>query len=206
MLSHQTRHSEKSTDGAQESSALQRVAIDDDLELARRLGTNLPGALEDLIEQHGSHLHRLIQRLNVGPSSADDLMQETLLKAWESISSYRGEAPLRHWLTKIAVRVCRNHQRGYRRWIAHLKSFWNQRLEQPCDVTYFSPANQDAIHEAINKLPYADRELLVLYYFEEQSLSHVAAQLGVRESTLHVRLHRSRERLKILLQKPEEKL
>lgn len=206
MLRHQTRHSEKSTDGAGESAAVQHVAIHDDLALARRLGNNLPGALEDLIEQHGAHLQRLIHRLNGGPSSADDLMQETLLKAWKSVSSYRGEAPLRHWLTQIAVRVCRNHQRGYRRWTAHLKSFWNQRLEQPGNAASSAPANHDAIHEAMNKLPYADRELLVLYYFDEQSLSHVAAQLGVRGSTLHVRLHRSRERLKVLLQKPEEKL
>lgn len=203
-MSQQTCHPENSTDGV-EQSVSEEQAISGDLELARKIAINLPGALESLIEQHGEHLQRLIRSLNGGNSSADDLMQETLLKAWEAAGQYRGDAPLRHWLTQIAVRVCRNHQRSYRRLMGHLRSFWQQRTDQSIDGLAGDGPRDDAMLRAISRLPYADREILVLYYFEEQPLSHVAAQIGIRESTLYVRLHRSRERLKVLLQQVENK-
>lgn len=196
------RQSENFTNGVENQISRERKSFDADLELIRRVGLNLPGAMEELIELHGGHLQKLIGSLTDWSSANDDLVQETLLKAWGASKSYRGDAPLQHWLTQIAVRVCRNHQRSYRRWIAHLKAHWEQRVEQ--DRTSNNElSHNDEMQAAIAKLAYADRELLVLYYFEKYSMSDIAAQLGVKESTLHVRLHRSRERLKTLLKNPE---
>ena len=90
MLSLRTRHPEKSTDGAEESASRLDNTIVDDINLARRLGLNQAGALENLIEQHGDHLQRLIRKLCGGACSADDLMQETLLRAWEGMMGVRG--------------------------------------------------------------------------------------------------------------------
>lgn len=209
MLSQQTRHPEKSQDDLESAALVQNREPDceqeRDIHLARRLALNQPGALEELIERHGDHLKRLIRSLLGGTTSLDDLMQEILLKSWESAASYRGQAPLRHWLTRIAIRRCRNHQRSYRRWAAHLKSLWQRRHESlPADATS-TESKHGLMEQAMNQLTYTDRELLVLYYFEEQSVSQLADQLGVLESTLHVRLHRSRERLKVLLEKAGEK-
>lgn len=204
MLNHRTRHPEKSADDADRTAFDVHTSRERDVELARRLAENRPGALEEIIEQHGEHLRKLIRGLCGSPFSADDLLQETLLKAWAAAESYRGEAPLRHWLTRIAIRVGRNHQRGYRRWMVHLKSLWQRRTQTQQGDSTIVEFKQDAMHQAMNQLSYADRELLVLYYIEEQSLGQLAAQLSVRENTLQVRLHRSRERLKALLQKNEE--
>ena len=184
--------------GEQESGAVRSVALD--MELAQRIAVNSPGAIEELIELHGDHLQRLTGSLSGWSPARDDLMQEILLKAWSSANTYRGDAPLRHWLTQIAVRVCRNHQRGYRRWTAQLNSLWAQGPAHQRDAPTSEPLYVDAMHQAMAKLAHGDRELLVLYYFEEQAISDVASQLGVKESTLHVRLHRSRERWKSLLQ------
>jgi DNA-directed RNA polymerase specialized sigma24 family protein len=128
------RQSENSTFGAAQRSSIERSSLVADLDLIQRVNSNQPGAIEELIELHGCHLQRLIASVSGRSSLKDDLMQETLLKAWNSANTYRGNAPLRHWLTQIAIRVCRNHQRGYRRWMMHLKLFWEQQTEQPCDA------------------------------------------------------------------------
>ncbi len=195
---------ENPEEAAKRQAAGQQRSVDLDLELVRRVSQNCPGAIERLIELHGDHLMRLIGSLSGWSPAQDDLMQETVLRAWTSASTYRGEAPLRHWLTRIAVRTCRNHQRGYRRWMTHLKSLWEQRTEQRRDAPTSESPYKDAFDRAMAKLAYADRELLLLYYIEEQSLNEIATQFGVKENTLHVRLHRSRERLKSLLQNAEE--
>lgn len=192
------RQSENTTFGATQKSSIGESSLAADLDLMQRVKNNQPEAIEELIEQHGCHLQGLIASLSGWSSIKDDLMQETLLKAWNSASTYRGNAPLRHWLTQIAVRVCRNNQRGYRRWMMHLKLFWEQQTEQPCDAPTSVTAD-DEMQRAMSQLAYSDRELLVLYYYEDQSMSDIATQLDVKESTLHVRLHRSRERLKKLL-------
>lgn len=197
------RQSENSTFGAEQHSSIDKSSLAADLDLIQRVNNNQPGAIEELIEQHGCHLQGLIASLNGWSSMKDDLMQETLLKAWSSASTYRGNAPLRHWLTKIAIRVCRNHQRGLRRWMMHLKLFWEQQTAQPCDAPT-SSTSDDEMQRAMSQLAYSDRELLVLYYYQEQSMSEIAIQLDVKESTLHVRLHRSRERLKKLLRTVRE--
>ena len=197
-LSQLMRQSENSTFGTAQHCSIEKSSLVADLDLIQRVNSNQPGAIEELIEQHGSHLQRLIASLSGGSSMKDDLMQETLLKAWNSASTYRGNAPLRHWLTQIAIRVCRNHQRGYRRLMRHLKLFWEQQTEQPCDAPTSVTAD-DEMQRAMGQLAYSDRELLVLYYYEDQSMRDIATQLDVKESTLHVRLHRSRERLKKLL-------
>ena len=202
VLSHLVRQSEDLTEDTRPKESVQNRC--NDLELAQRVATNSPGAIEELIELHGDHLKRLIGNLSGSSSSQDDLLQETLLKAWMSANSYRDEAPLRHWLTKIAVRVCRNHHRGYRRLLTHLKSLWEHRSEQLREASAGVSPHEDSMNQAMTKLSYSDRELLVLYYLEEQTMSALSVQLGVKESTLHVRLHRSRERLKSLLENSEE--
>ena len=199
-MSQLMRQSENSTVGAEQDSSVGKSAFAADLNLIQRVNNNQPGAIEELIEQHGGHLQRLISSLSVLSSIRDDLMQETLLKVWSSASTYRGDAPIRHWLTQIAIRVCRNHHRGYRRWMVHLKLFWDQRTDKPCNALTAG----DEIQSAMSQLAYSDRELLVLYYFEDHSMRDIATQLGVKESSLHVRLHRSRERLKKLLQTVKE--
>ncbi len=172
-----------------------------DRDLAHRLSTGSSGALEEVIRLHGEHLHRLIGNLMAWNGEVDDLMQELLLKAWKNASSYRGEAPLRHWLTQIAVRVCRNQHRASRRWFNHLIRFGKLETAKTNGPERTSDDPRwDATQQAMSRLSHSDRELLVLFYIEQQSIESISAQLAASAETMNVRLHRARQRLKKLLE------
>ena len=184
-----------------ESVVLESAWREADCDLARRLAANGPGALDELMRNQGQHLRRLLGSLSGGFQDVDDLMQETLLKAWENAGSYRGEAPLKHWLTRIAVGVCRNQQRGSRRLLNHLRRLWSQHNSQQYtqpQVTSDDPRVEE-MQRAMKRLSHSDRELLVLFHIERQPLESLASVLKIRLETLHVRLHRARQRLRGLL-------
>ena len=76
---------------------------------AAREGDNI--AVRELVRHTQPTIWRLCNVLG-SPGHEDDLVQETYLRAFRSLSSYRGEAPITSWLLSIARRVCADHVRG----------------------------------------------------------------------------------------------
>jgi sigma-70-like protein len=65
-----------------------------------------PGeVLSALIDQHGPSVYRMARSIVRDPALAEDVAQETFIKAWQHADSYRGTAPIRHWLLRIAHNV-----------------------------------------------------------------------------------------------------
>jgi RNA polymerase sigma-70 factor, ECF subfamily len=87
------------------------VAVDDwETERSRvaaaRLGDR--NAFESLVEPHRRGIHLHCYRMTGSLTDADDMVQETLLKAWRRIDTFEGRAPFRAWLYKIATNACLN--------------------------------------------------------------------------------------------------
>lgn len=59
-------------------------------------------ALRRLFEEHGSAVYRMARSVVRDPGLAEDVTQETFIRAWQHHDSYRGDAPIRHWLLRIA--------------------------------------------------------------------------------------------------------
>ncbi|MFO1427275.1 MAG: sigma-70 family RNA polymerase sigma factor [Steroidobacteraceae bacterium] len=90
-------------------SLLGDIRIDpSDLEAAR---AGDPAARERLYGLVAGPVHALIRRL-VGRESADDLFQDTLLRMYECLGEYRGDAPIGRWVRSIAVNACLMHLRS----------------------------------------------------------------------------------------------
>lgn len=167
-----------------------------DVELAQRLSQGDSAAVEQLVSQYGEYLQRLIGNLMAWSGDTEDMMQETLLRAWSRAGEYRGDAPLKFWLAQIAVRLCRNRNRAVRRWFYHLTRVKELIAAPSHGTASVSDPRYDRTQRAMTQLSHSDRELLVLYYIEQRSLESLADQYQVKPETLHVRLHRARERLK----------
>ncbi len=170
-------------------------------ELIRRLVAGESAAMTEFVARYGPMLRRLIGRLCAWSADVDDLMQEVLLRAWERAGSYRGGS-LAAWLRAIAIRHCRNHFRGlgaWRRMLDRFRGYVQTDSRRPSDD---HREQSDWIRHALQQLSSADRTILVLYYLEELPLEELAETLNARSGTLAVRLHRARERLKRLLERP----
>ncbi len=106
------------------------------------------------------------------------------------------------WLRVIAIHRCRNHFRGLGAWRRLLERFRGH-VQSDSGRPGDDPREQsDWIRHALQRLSAADRTILVLHYLEELPLEELAETLNARAGTLAVRLHRARERLKRLLDRP----
>src|SRR5246127_1078530 len=75
-----------------------------------------------IVRQHQRRVHRFLLMLLRDPEEADNLTQECFLRAYQSLSSFRGESSLETWLLRIAANLARDHARNRR------TSFWKRLL------------------------------------------------------------------------------
>src|SRR5205823_2139904 len=128
---------------------------------------------------------------------ASDVRQETFLRAYRTIASFRGECALRTWLLRICTNLCRNQARNRQRRgevdldPAHLET---QRGDAAADpVSLVERAQMAAvIRAALDGLPMVHREILVLRDVEELDTAEIAAILGCARASVPVKLHRAR--------------
>lgn len=80
-------------------------------------------AFDRLMEAERPRLERVVRRLVGHPDQVDDIVQDTLLKAFESIGSFRGDSKLSTWLHSIATRKALDHLRKHRTWRADAQVF-----------------------------------------------------------------------------------
>ncbi len=161
-------------------------------------------AIPRLLEKHGGLIYRLGREFCGNHEGAEDLVQETFIRAFRNWSQFEGRSNTATWLYTIAVRTCKRlkHQRsGEPR---HLQSL-SELLPSPHDDIPDFPHTgegsldeivrqeaQDAVHGAIAKLPSHFRLALVLKDIVEFSTAEVAQILGLKEATVKTRVHRAR--------------
>lgn len=127
---------------------------------------------------------------------AEDAVQETFLKAFRGMDSFRGECSEKTWLTRIAINTCRDMQRGG--WFRHIDrrvtpDMLPEAAEQP------SEDHSDLTLAVIN-LPRKYREAIMLYYYQDMDTTEIGAALGIAQSSVSNRLRKGRELLRKTLE------
>jgi RNA polymerase sigma-70 factor (ECF subfamily) len=126
-------------------------------------------------------------------SKADDLVQETLLKAWTHADSFEAGTNLRAWLMTILRNSYFGHLRKMRRETEDPEGARAGKIL--VDVGQESRVDMNDIHKAIFKLPAEQREVLLMIGIAEFSYDEAAEVCGVAVGTVKSRLHRSRANL-----------
>src|SRR3954449_6168829 len=72
-------------------------------------------SFEPLIQKYSPRVFATARRYARRESEVEDIVQEVWLKAFQKLSSFRGEAPFEHWLMRLAVRTCYDFLRGHQR-------------------------------------------------------------------------------------------
>lgn len=152
--------------------------------------------LEHLIETYQTQLLRLCYLFLHDATQAEDAVQETFLKAYRSLSDFRGESSEKTWLTRIAVNTCRDELRGS--WLRHTDRSVTPEMLPEASVPF--EARDEALTLAVMKLPRRQREVTLLYYYQDMSLKEIASALGLAQSTVSYRLKCARERLRGILE------
>lgn len=177
----------------------------EDAVLVRKAQQGDMDAYESLVRRYQQRVYALCRRLTGAHQSADDLAQETFIKAYFALARFDAQWPLYPWLRRIAVNTGLNY----------LKTRGRERpLEgSPADVRRMppAPATDDPVDRlesaefrarldwAVDSLPADQRSVFVLRFHESLSYEEIGRTLGLPLGTVMSRLNRARQKLKELL-------
>jgi len=154
-------------------------------------------AFDRLVQQHSAQVTSVVRRVGSEPNEVEDIVQETFLRAYQSLRRFRGRSQLRTWLIQIAINVCRDRQRSFWKRRVHLTLPEGPDPAQGCFVD--ATLLQQSVAAAVAKLPEKLRLPFVLHAFEELSGIEIAAVLGWSESTVWTRIYAARKQLRTQL-------
>lgn len=151
-------------------------------------------AFEALYRRHAGRVHGVIWRLVGGlQARAEDLVQETFVRAWQRLETFRHESRFSTWLHRLAVNTALMDLRAARsRPEGHM---------EPDDATgpgahEESPGLRLDLEQAVARLPPRARAVLVLHDIEGWQHQEIAAELGMAVGTSKAQLHRARALLR----------
>lgn len=149
----------------------------------------------NIIEQI-PRLRRYARALTGDSHSADDLVQDTLERAWSKLYMWRRGSDLRAWMFSIMHNTFINHIRKNK---IVTVSMDEDVLEVPTRATQEDDLHMRDLTSAISKLGYEYREVVLLIGLEQMSYEEVAKILGIPMGTVMSRLSRGREKLRTLM-------
>jgi RNA polymerase sigma-70 factor, ECF subfamily len=127
------------------------------------------------------------------PAFADDIVAETFLVAWRRLEEIPSETALR-WLLSVSRNACMNIQRGERRRHGREEREAMQWVEEEESASDSSEGIRHVVWEILQRLPAADREVLVLVAWEGLDRAGIAQVLGCSRPNVALRLFRARKR------------
>jgi RNA polymerase sigma-70 factor (ECF subfamily) len=173
-----------------------RQAIDD----ARSVRAALAGdrrAFEALYRAHVGRVHALCLRLSAHAAIADELTQEAFVRAWQRLSSFRGDSAFSTWLHRLTVNVVFDHQRAQRPWHRRFVNFDDEAENVAAmPARGAGPADHHDLENAIRRLPHGARTVFVLHDVEGWQHDEIAARAGIAVGTSKAHLHRARRLLR----------
>jgi RNA polymerase sigma-70 factor, ECF subfamily len=152
-----------------------------------------------LIERHTAALTRFLYSSGTDRDEVDDLVQETLFRAFRRLATWRGEASFRSWLFTIGGNLLRDHFRSRkgRRVIALEDYEIPDRSDPHSDLAALEV--EDRIREGLTRLPRLQREVFLLRTQEGTEYEEIAVVLGTTPGAARVHYHHAVKRLKELL-------
>ena len=171
---------------------------DADAELVLQTQSGSPAAFETLIRNHQRMIHSLTFRMTGSLADAEDLAQETFIRAYEQIGSFRGTSKFSTWLYRIAVNTCLNWRQSEARRF-HFQTNCAEEISGQHANGENSPAKNGAceqVQSALLKLPAKQRAAIVLTIYDGLNHAEAAHVLGCSETTISWRVFAARRKLK----------
>ena len=172
-------------------------------ELVRAAQARQPDAIRTIVKRYNQRLYRLARAIVRNDAEAEDVLQESYLRAFAAIGDFRGEAALATWLSRITINEALGRLRSQRR-----RANLNVELAEPeqariipfpLAATSDDPERTmaqrqilDIVERASDKLPEVYRVVFVARVVEGLSVEETADALGLRSATVKTRLHRAR--------------
>ncbi len=171
---------------------------------------------DEIVRLNQRRIYRVLLAMVRDPELADTLTQECFLRAYQKRASFRGEASVSTWLTRIAINLARDYGRNRR------EGFWRKLFGGDCEKAELraqqmpdsrsSPEQQLLAREAVTAvmrevaaMPMQQREVFVLRFLEDMSLEEIARVRQRDVGTVKAHLFRAVQRVRKALKQTEGK-
>jgi RNA polymerase sigma-70 factor (ECF subfamily) len=164
-------------------------------------------SFEPLVQKYSPRVFALVRRYARRESEVEDLVQEIWLKAFENLSSFRGQAPFEHWLLRLAVFTCydslRRHHRNRETTFTELtepEGEWIERIaSEPEAASEDTEAARLLIAWVLEQLSPAARLVITLRDIEERPVKEIARLTGWSVPLVKIRAFRARAQMRKVL-------
>jgi RNA polymerase sigma-70 factor (ECF subfamily) len=168
--------------------------------LVQRAAAGDASAWEALMLEYQQAVFRLAWLLLGDADEAEDVAQETFLRAWRALARFDPARPLRPWLLSIAANLARNRRRSAGRYVSALmRAFREAPRSILLEETSTQHADAAALWQAVQHLDLRDQQIVYLRYFLDLPVSETAEVLQVPEGTVKSRLSRALEKLRRII-------
>ncbi|HEY3371851.1 MAG TPA: RNA polymerase sigma factor [Prolixibacteraceae bacterium] len=160
-------------------------------------------AFSFLVERYQNMIYSLALKLLKNGEDAEEMAQDTFIKAFEKLNTYEGKSKFSTWLYSITYNGCISELRKRK---IQFSSLEDQRFSDHDEMKmhdYFSETKKEDqeryLNLALSKLPEDDQVLVTLYYYDNQSMDEISLITGLTVSNIKVKIHRARKKMYELL-------
>jgi RNA polymerase sigma-70 factor (ECF subfamily) len=162
-------------------------------------------AFECLIRKYQQGIYYLCRRMTGAHQSADDLSQETFIKAYFSLKTFRDEMNFFTWLRRIAVNASLNYLKAHKREEplgnreSEVQGNASSTLQELPQAKLQRNELEQKFKRAVDALPASQKSIFILRFYENLSYKDISEILNLPDGTVMSRLNRARKKLKSLL-------
>jgi RNA polymerase sigma-70 factor (ECF subfamily) len=153
----------------------------------------------EAFRENSQRIFRICSHFFIDNDDKNDAYQETLIRIWENLPSFRGNARLSTWIYRVAINTCLSHIRSEKKRNNLIEPGIDpetlQVLQIPDDDQRIEEQKTSFLRQFMMNLSVADRTLVSLY-LEDLSTREMAEITGISEANVRVRIHRIKDRIR----------
>lgn len=176
------------------SSAAAASQFDDGTDGTTGASEARPG-IEDIVREHSSAMYRVAISVVHDHSLAEDVVQESVVKAWQALDTFRGDASVRTWLLRITHNTAISALRKRRDDVTAPNDMPERPVHTSVEESALLQADREEIWQALSRLDPVARAIVVLREVDRMSYEEIAEVLDLPTATVRTRLFRARQQL-----------
>ena len=156
-------------------------------------------AFRFLVERHKKVVYNIVLQITRSKEDAEELAQDTFLKAYQSIGSFKGDSKFSTWLYRIAYNLAISKIRKKKLPTSNIddSDITDYDLKQVYDdfESFEQEDRKKHLKQAINQLSQEDSLIITLFYLNGHSIDEISSLTDMSKSNVKVRLHRARKKM-----------
>jgi RNA polymerase sigma-70 factor, ECF subfamily len=187
---------------------IQYMNHQDELNYIERILAGETNLYSHFVNSYSNSIYSLIVRIVLTNEDAEELTQDSFLKAFKKLDTFKGDCSFSTWLFRIAYNTAISATRKRKMEFPMVDEAMMESVPDEAIETFFDPDENEIklqkLEEAIGKLNVEEKTLITLFYTEDKSVAELAKVLDLTNENVKVKLYRVRKKLYVLMTKGNE--